>query len=58
MSIAIQQRFAESPIVPLVQARDPEVVVQTANALAAGGIKIVEAVFGGGDSFASGGVQQ
>ncbi len=45
MSIAIQQRFAESPVVPLVQATDPEVAVQTANALAAGGITIVEVVF-------------
>ena len=45
MSIAIQQRFAESPVVPLVQARDPDVAVQTANALAAGGITIVEVVF-------------
>ena len=45
MSIAIQQRFAESPVVPLVQASDPEVAVQTANALAAGGITIVEIVF-------------
>lgn len=45
MSNAIQQRFAESPVVPLVQARDPEVAVQTANALAAGGITIVEVVF-------------
>ena len=45
MNIALQQRFAESPVVPLVQARDPEVAVQTANALAAGGITIVEVVF-------------
>lgn len=45
MSIAIQQRLAESPVVPLVQASDPEVAVQTANALAAGGITIVEVVF-------------
>ena len=45
MSNLIQQRFSTAPIVPLVQAADPDVAVQTANALAAGGLTVVEVVF-------------
>jgi 2-dehydro-3-deoxyphosphogluconate aldolase/(4S)-4-hydroxy-2-oxoglutarate aldolase len=45
MSNIIQQRLLIAPIVPLVQADDPEVAVKTANALAAGGLTVVEVVF-------------
>ncbi len=45
MSDLIQQRLSTAPIVPLVQAADPDVAVQTANALAAGGLTVVEVVF-------------
>jgi 2-dehydro-3-deoxyphosphogluconate aldolase/(4S)-4-hydroxy-2-oxoglutarate aldolase len=45
MSNLIQQRLAAAPVVPLIQAEDPEVAVQIANALAAGGLTVVEVVF-------------
>jgi len=34
-----------SPVVPLVQADDPAVAVQTSRALAAGGLRVIEVVF-------------
>lgn len=37
--------LAANPIVPLVQADDPEVAVQTSRALALGGLRVAEVVF-------------
>ncbi|MGA8203346.1 MAG: keto-deoxy-phosphogluconate aldolase, partial [Woeseiaceae bacterium] len=45
MSKTLEQRLASVPVVPLVQAEDPEVAVETSRALAAGGLDIVEVVF-------------
>ena len=44
MSQEIESRLAVAPVVPLIQADDPEVAVQTALALAAGGLTVVEVV--------------
>ncbi len=41
----IEQLLTESPVVPLVQAEDPDVAVCTSRALAAGGLKVAEVVF-------------
>ncbi len=41
----INNRLARAPVVPLVQASDPDVAVQTATALRDGGLSIIEVVF-------------
>ncbi len=41
----IQELLASSGVVPLVQADDPAVAVETSGALAAGGLKVAEVVF-------------
>jgi 2-dehydro-3-deoxyphosphogluconate aldolase/(4S)-4-hydroxy-2-oxoglutarate aldolase len=38
------ERLAKAPIVPLVQADDPEVAIATARALAEGGLSVIEVV--------------
>jgi 2-dehydro-3-deoxyphosphogluconate aldolase/(4S)-4-hydroxy-2-oxoglutarate aldolase len=45
VSSSLSQRLESLPVVPLVQAEDPEVAVKTSRALAAGGLDIVEVVF-------------
>jgi len=44
MTDTIETRLLEAPIVPLVQADDPEVAVQTTRALVAGGLTVIEVV--------------
>jgi 2-dehydro-3-deoxyphosphogluconate aldolase/(4S)-4-hydroxy-2-oxoglutarate aldolase len=41
----IHQLLASSSVVPLVQADDPRIAVETSRALAAGGLSVVEVVF-------------
>ena len=41
----INEILAGTPVVPLVQATDPAVAVKTSEALAAGGLQVVEVVF-------------
>ncbi len=41
----INELLTNCPVVPLVQADDPAVAVKTSQALAAGGLKVVEVVF-------------
>ncbi len=41
----INELLTNCPVVPLVQADDPAVAVRTSQALAAGGLKVVEVVF-------------
>lgn len=41
----IEQLLTETPVVPLVQADDPGIAVNTSRALAAGGLKVAEVVF-------------
>ncbi len=41
----ISDQLSLNPVVPLVQADDPQVAVKTSRALAAGGLKIAEVVF-------------
>lgn len=41
----ITEFLSENPVVPLVQANDPKIAVETSNALAAGGLQVVEVVF-------------
>ena len=41
----ITELLSNNPVVPLVQADDPAVAVQTSRALAAGGLQVVEVVF-------------
>lgn len=43
--MSIEERLRERPVVPLVQADDPEVAVRVAKALAAGGLTVIEVVF-------------
>ena len=45
MTQAIVELLESSPVVPLVQADDPAVAVQTSRALHAGGLPVVEVVF-------------
>ncbi len=40
----LQARLEAAPVVPLIQADDPEVAIQTANALVAGGLTVLEVV--------------
>ncbi len=40
----IQERLEAAPVVPLIQADDPVVAVETANALVAGGLTVLEVV--------------
>ena len=42
---SIDKALAATPVVPLVQADDPGVAIETAQALAAGGLGVVEVVF-------------
>jgi 2-dehydro-3-deoxyphosphogluconate aldolase/(4S)-4-hydroxy-2-oxoglutarate aldolase len=41
----ITELLSKNPVVPLVQADDPNVAVKTSRALAAGGLKVAEVVF-------------
>lgn len=41
----INELLTNCPVVPLVQADDPAIAVETSRALAAGGLKVVEVVF-------------
>jgi len=41
----ISDLLSNNPVVPLVQADDPAIAVQTSRALAAGGLKVAEVVF-------------
>lgn len=41
----INELLSSNPVVPLVQADDPEVAVKTSRALAAGGLQVAEVVF-------------
>lgn len=45
MTTEIEKRLAATPVVPLVQADDPDVAVRISEALAAGGLTVVEVVF-------------
>lgn len=45
MSIDLNQTLKSVPVVPLVQADDPEIAVLTSRALAAGGLTVAEVVF-------------
>lgn len=40
----IEARLAQAPVVPLIQADDPDVAVKTAEALKAGGLSVLECV--------------
>ena len=40
----LQARLEVAPVVPLIQADDPDVAIQTANALVAGGLTVLEVV--------------
>ena len=44
MSTDIESRLRQAPVVPLVQSDDPEVAVQTTQALVAGGLTVIEVV--------------
>ena len=44
-SMDINELLTNCPVVPLVQADDPAIAVNTSRALAAGGLKVVEVVF-------------
>ena len=44
MNDALYERLRQAPIVPLIQADDPGVAVDTANALVAGGLTVLEVV--------------
>lgn len=44
VSEAINARLRQAPVVPLVQADDPAIAIQTAQALAAGGLTVIEVV--------------
>jgi 2-dehydro-3-deoxyphosphogluconate aldolase/(4S)-4-hydroxy-2-oxoglutarate aldolase len=43
--MTISQLLSRNPVVPLVQADDPEIAVKTSRALAAGGLQVAEVVF-------------
>lgn len=45
MTININKILEASPVVPLVQADDPAIAVKTSQALAAGGLSVIEVVF-------------
>lgn len=45
MEMNIHELLATTPVVPLVQADDPEVAVAISRALAAGGLRVAEVVF-------------
>ncbi len=45
MSLDLNKMLESVPVVPLVQADDPDVAVLTSRALAAGGLKVAEVVF-------------
>jgi 2-dehydro-3-deoxyphosphogluconate aldolase/(4S)-4-hydroxy-2-oxoglutarate aldolase len=44
MSESIHARLERAPVVPLVQANDPEVAIATTRALVAGGLSVIEVV--------------
>ena len=44
VAIEIDQVLESSPVVPLVQADDPDVAIRTSRALAAGGLTVIEVV--------------
>ena len=41
----INELLSKNPVVPLVQADDPDVAIKTSRALAAGGLQVAEVVF-------------
>ncbi len=41
----INELLSKNPVVPLVQADDPEIAIKTSRALAAGGLQVAEVVF-------------
>jgi len=43
--MTLNEILASRPVVPLIQADDPAVAVKTSQALASGGLKVVEVVF-------------
>jgi len=43
-SATIDARLRQAPVVPLIQAEDPDVAVRTSRALAAGGLTVIEVV--------------
>ncbi|MFK8052573.1 MAG: bifunctional 4-hydroxy-2-oxoglutarate aldolase/2-dehydro-3-deoxy-phosphogluconate aldolase [Woeseiaceae bacterium] len=43
--MSIEALLVQSPVVPLIQAEEPEVAVKISKALAAGGLKVAEVVF-------------
>lgn len=43
--MTINELLTKTPVVPLVQADDPDVAIKTSRALAAGGLKVAEVVF-------------
>jgi 2-dehydro-3-deoxyphosphogluconate aldolase/(4S)-4-hydroxy-2-oxoglutarate aldolase len=45
LMLDINALLEQNPVVPLVQADDPEIAVKTSRALAAGGLSVVEVVF-------------
>lgn len=45
MAVDINKVLAANPVVPLVQADEPAIAVQTSKALAAGGLSVIEVVF-------------
>ena len=44
MNKELESRLTEAPVVPLIQADDPSVAVEIANALVAGGLTVLEVV--------------
>ena len=50
MSSDLSSRLSNAPIVPLIAENDPEVAVKTADALAAGGLSVIEVVMRSDDA--------
>ena len=44
MNPELESRLTQAPVVPLIQADDPDVAVEVANALVAGGLTVLEVV--------------
>ena len=44
MPTELHRRLRQTPVIPLIQANDPDVAVETARALLAGGLSVVEVV--------------
>jgi 2-dehydro-3-deoxyphosphogluconate aldolase/(4S)-4-hydroxy-2-oxoglutarate aldolase len=43
--MTLEERLERTPVVPLVQADDPDIAVRTSEALVAGGLTVIEVVF-------------